>query len=123
MTSVTAKDALRALKKFKRLAKQDLLASELTPEPQFWRRQAEVRRSMYDVLMGLVEDEGVDAAHRYAVTKLAAPPLSGSRDPVIVGEAGEAAADVNGQRQALQLFVALFGAGDEGGDRAEQPSA
>ena len=47
MVSVGQADVLRALKKFLRLAKQDLLASEHTTEPAFWREQAQIRRQTY----------------------------------------------------------------------------
>lgn len=100
MIQVTAKDALRALKKFKRLAKQDLLASQLTPDPDFWRLQAEARRTTYDVLMQLVKNEGVEAAHRYAVDELATLPLFGS---------GEHTASIKGKQQALQMLFSMLG--------------
>lgn len=100
MFSVTPTDVLRALKKFKRLAKQDLLASELTSDPRFWRGQAEARRATYDALMALVESEGVEAAHRYAIDEHASLPLLGSE-----GETAEA----KGKRQALQMFFAILG--------------
>lgn len=100
MYSVTPSDVLRALKKFKRLAKQDLLASELTSEPEFWREQAEARRATYDALMALVESEGVEAAHRYAIDEHASLPLLGSE--------GETAKE-KGKRQALQMFLAVLG--------------
>src|SRR5690606_4956302 len=68
-------EVLQALKKCKRLAKQDLLASAHTSNPDFWRSQAEARRATYDRLMGLVESEGVEAAYRMAVDEHAALPL------------------------------------------------
>lgn len=105
MFNVTASDVVRALKKFKRLAKQDLLASELTSNPQFWREQAQARRATYDALMALVESEGVDAAYRYALDENAALPLLGSE--------GETAA-VKGKRQALQMFFSLLGVTEPG---------
>ena|SRR5690625_2954766 len=122
MMDVTAKDALRALKKFKRLAKQDLLASELMAEPQFWRQQAEARRATYDVLMQLVEDEGVEAARRYAVDELAALPLlrSTGSDDAEGARDGNVTAAGKGKRQALEMFVSLLGSGDK---RAAMPSA
>lgn len=106
MFNVTAADALKALKRFKRLAKQDLLASELTSEPDFWRAQAEARRATYDTLMQLIEEKGVDAAHRYAVEAHAALPLSDS---------AEDTASVKGRRQALEMFFAVLGLETAGG--------
>jgi len=75
MIAVRQEDVVRALKKFRRLAKQDLLASERTSEPDFWRVQAEVRRETYARLIEAVEQRGVDAAYREAVEAYAALPL------------------------------------------------
>ena len=41
MIVVAKEDVLKGLKKFKRLAKQDLLVSQFTADPDFWIRQAE----------------------------------------------------------------------------------
>lgn len=113
MIQVTARDALQALKKFKRLAKQDLLASEHTEQPQFWRRQAESRRATYDALMALVEDKGVEAAHRWAVEKLAALPLFGSDGSANPGDDRTASPGDTGTRQALEMFLAMLGSEEE----------
>ena len=93
-------EVLRALKKFKRLAKQDLLASAHTSNPDFWRSQAEARRATYDQLMALIESEGVEAAYRKAVDEHAALPLIDS---------GEAAPEISGKRQALEMFFTILG--------------
>lgn len=114
MFNVTPADVLRALKKFKRLAKQDLLASDLTSEPDFWRAQAEARRATYDALMALVESEGVDAAHRHAVDEHASLPLLGSD-----GESPE----VKGKKQALQMFFTILGVDDPREADAQTASA
>lgn len=114
MHNVTPADVLRALKKFKRLAKQDLLASELTSDPDFWRGQAEARREMYDILMALVESEGVDAAHRHAVDEHASLPLLGS--------AGDSAV-VKGKKQALQMFFTILGVDEPGHSNGQSASA
>jgi len=100
MTQLPEGEVLRALKKFKRLAKQDLLASAHTSNPEFWRGQAEARRAMYDRLMALVENEGVEAAYRIAVDEHAALPLLDS---------AEEAPDVSGKRQALEMFFTILG--------------
>lgn len=100
MIAVAKDDVLRGLKKFKRLAKQDILASPRTSEPEFWREQAEARREMYTKLMSWVEYEGVDAACRMALDELAALPLlhSSRIDPAR-----------SGKEQALGLFLQLVG--------------
>ncbi|MBO8140963.1 MAG: hypothetical protein H0Z37_02125 [Firmicutes bacterium] len=107
MIQLPEAEVLRALKKFKRLAKQDLLASAHTSDPEFWQRQAEARRAMYDRLMALIEQEGVEAAYRSAIGEHAALPLdhlSGSTP------------EVKGTRQALELFFTILGLGPDARD-------
>lgn len=101
MIVVAKDDVLRGLKRFKRLAKQDLLASSRTSNPKFWETQAETRREIYTKLMDLVEQQGVDAACEYALKEYAALPLvhsQGSPDPVI-----------SGRQQALEMFFEIVG--------------
>lgn len=100
MVSVGQEDVLRGLKKFRRLAKQDLLASEHTSEPAYWREQAHVRRETYARLIESVSERGVDAAYREAVNAYAALPLlrDGQRD-----------ARISGEEQAFELFFGLVG--------------
>ncbi|MFO7265388.1 MAG: hypothetical protein FWJ73_03820 [Limnochordales bacterium] len=101
MFTISPGDVLKALKRCKRLAKQDLLASELTSDPEFWREHAQARRATYDALMALVESEGVDAAHRYAMQESAALPLADSEEDT---------AATKGKRQALEMFFCIIGA-------------
>lgn len=100
MIQLPEAEVLRALKKFKRLAKQDLLASAHTSNPDFWRSQAEARRATYDQLMAWVENEGVEAAYRKAVNEHAALPLLAS---------AEDSPEVTGKRQALEMFFTILG--------------
>ncbi|HEY8532096.1 MAG TPA: hypothetical protein VIL08_07595 [Limnochorda sp.] len=98
-------DVLTGLKRFKRLAKQDILASSHTSRPEFWRRQAEVRREEYTRLMAWVEEEGVEAAYRKALERYEALPLSNSSE--------ELSPEVSGRQQALELFLGLLGMREE----------
>lgn len=100
MIPVRQDDVLRGLKKFKRLAKQDLLASPLTQDPGFWSAQAEARRAQYAEFMELVERRGVDAAYQVAVEGYAALPLVrvDGRDPKL-----------SGLEQAYEMFFAVLG--------------
>lgn len=100
MVSVGQADVLRALKKFLRLAKQDLLASEHTTEPAFWREQAQIRRQTYAWLVEGVSLRGVDAAYREATAAYAALPLlrEGQKEPRI-----------SGKEQAFEMFFHLIG--------------
>ncbi|MGI6037939.1 MAG: hypothetical protein ACOYD6_06890 [Limnochordia bacterium] len=102
MINVAKEDVLRGLKKFKRLAKQDLLASDMTSNPQFWREQAEARRNLYDRLMELVNTQGVEMAYRITSKEYAALPLdclsTDTPDP-----------DISGRQQAYELFFTILG--------------
>ena len=101
MIQIAKDDVLRGLKKFKRLAKQDLLASSLTSNPDYWRIQAEARRRKYSDLMELVDDKGVDLACKVAMSDYAKLPLFDSLE----GDAPE----IRGTEQALEMFFTLLG--------------
>lgn len=98
-------DVLTGLKRFKRLAKQDILASTHTSRPEFWHRQAEARREAYTELMAWVEHEGVEAAYQKAVAWYEALPLSHTSE--------EVSPEVSGRQQALELFFGLLGMSEE----------
>lgn len=105
MIVVARDDVLRGLKRFKRLAKQDLLASCKTSNPVFWQKQAEARREKYTQLMNVIERIGVDAACERALRDYAALPLvhsHGMPDPV-----------VSGHQQALEMFFQIVGIDDK----------
>ncbi|MCK9222045.1 MAG: hypothetical protein PHV61_11770 [Limnochordia bacterium] len=98
MFIVDDEDVLRGLKKFKRLAKQDLLASSLTSDPEFWNEQAQARREMYDKLMLWIQEQGVDEAYRIARKEEASLPLVNSKDAAVLGK-----------QQALNMFFTILG--------------
>jgi len=101
MIVVAKEDVLKGLKKFKRLAKQDLLVSKFTADPDFWIRQAEGRRSTYSNLMEIVEEHGVDHAYQYAVKKYASLPY--------VFATKKEEAEVIGMIQAFEMFFMILG--------------
>ncbi|HEY8497935.1 MAG TPA: hypothetical protein VIK90_01660 [Limnochordales bacterium] len=98
MFQVAPEDVLRGLKRFKRLAKQDILASSKTPNPQYWTRHAEARRKVYDLLTETIEREGLDAAFQLARRQLADLARAPKDDPEHAGRA-----------QALTLFFNVLG--------------
>ncbi|MBE3577479.1 MAG: hypothetical protein IMX00_07280 [Limnochordales bacterium] len=101
MHQVAQEDVLRALKKFKRLAKQDLLASQLMADPEFWEQQAIARRAVYEELMLKVENEGVEPAYREAKMRYLALPLLASDD--------HTNPKLHGEEQALEMFFTILG--------------
>lgn len=103
MDWIAKDDVLRGLKRCKRLAKQDLLASALTPNPHFWGTQAEARRTQYTELMEIVDSDGVETAYQQAMRRYASLPRftpSGATgvDP-----------EQSGQKQALEMFFTILG--------------
>lgn len=100
MCQVVGEDLVRALKRFKSLAKQDLLASELTNNPHFWRTHAEARRNEYSRLLKLIEGSGVEQACVYALKRYQESGLSAGADP---------SPEQAGSRQALELFFRVIG--------------
>lgn len=100
MFSVGQSDVINALKKFRRLAKQDFLASTQTSDPVFWRLQAEARRDQYEELMESVRVDGVESAYRRSTSQYTALPLSRgeNQDP-----------DILGREQAFEMFFQALG--------------
>ena len=100
MCQVEGEDLVRALKRFKSLAKQDLLTSALTNDPLFWRTHAEARRNVYSRLLELIESSGVEEACVYACKRYQEARLSAGPD-----QSPEQA----GARQALEMFFRVIG--------------
>lgn len=100
MFSVSQYDVLQSLKKFRRLAKQDLITGAHTPDPSFWTVQAEARRSAYRQLMIWIENEGVEGAYEHAVITYSELPLvlPENKQPVILGT-----------EQAHEMFFTVLG--------------
>ena len=99
MIEVSREDLVRALKRYKGLAKQDLLASELTPDPEYWRTHAESRRTEYKKLIELVENSGIEKACVYAFKTYQSL------------ETGDEQGTIERARteQAIELFFHIFG--------------
>jgi len=114
MAQVAREDVLKGLKKFKRLAKQDLLASSLTSNPDFWAIQAKVRREVYADLMSVIEAQGVDAGISKARVEYDSVSTAFTNNP---GEISNPA--ISGKKQALEMFFQIVGLDQE---RAAGPS-
>ncbi|MEW6046375.1 MAG: hypothetical protein AB1609_07825 [Bacillota bacterium] len=102
MFQVSPEDVLRGLKRFKRLAKQDILAASKTPNPRFWNLHAEARRKVYDALMQAIEQAGLESAYELARRQFAELARPTRDDP-----------EQHGQEQALTLFFQMLGMTDE----------
>lgn len=101
MIHVGREDLLGALKKFKGIAKQDILVSDLTPYPQYWKAHAEARRLEYSTLIQIVEESGIEKACAYAFSTYNNLPGA--------SEGNQAFAEVKGREQAIELFFRVVG--------------
>jgi hypothetical protein len=102
MIHLAREDVLRGLERFRSIAKQDFLASNLTDNPEFWATQAAARREQYDKLIELVKSAGVPAAIEKAVEWYSAiPPLH--------DEPEFSHAELRGTKQALEVFFKAVG--------------
>ena len=107
MIRIAKDDVLRGLKRCKRIAKQDLLASSLTDNPHYWNVQAHTRREYYDVFMKIIEQSGVEQAYQQAIRWYAALP------PCIFTQDMDPNPKTSGTRQALEVFFSILGVSRE----------
>ncbi len=98
MVLISQDDILLALKRFKGIAKQDLLASETIPQTEFRRTHAAARREIYAQLINRIEQSGLEDACVFAFTEYRNLPDDESADPM-----------VNGHLQALEIFFNIIG--------------
>jgi len=120
-----AKDeVLRGLKRCKRRAKQDLRASALTGDPDYWNKQAQARRAVYSELIEQVEENGVEQAYELAIQRYAALPFSVPNsmempNSMETPNGMETDPVVAGNRQALGIFLSMLGMNDDTGTTAQ----
>ena len=101
MIQVGREDLLRALKRLKGLAKQDILASDLTPYPEFWRAHAEARHVEYTNLIRLVEETDIEEACASAFSTYNNLPAA--------SESNQIFAETKGKEQAIEFFFKVVG--------------
>ncbi len=100
MIQISREDLLLALKRFKGIAKQDLLPHNLDPHSDYWKTHAEARRETYAKLIELVEGEGIEKACVFAYSEYQnLPVISSSNDNPAV----------KGHLQALEMFFNVVG--------------
>ncbi|HBE79564.1 MAG TPA: hypothetical protein DDW65_17580 [Firmicutes bacterium] len=105
MIQIYQDDLLRALKRCKGIAKQDLLPNNFIPQSDFRRAHAEARRETYTKLIDLVESEGIQAACVFAFSTYQSLPVFSP------GETVDSA--VQGHAQALEMFFNVIGIAGE----------
>jgi hypothetical protein len=102
MNLVASEDILRGLESFRAIAKQDLLAAQLTENPDFWAKQASSRRNTYDRLILTINNEGVEGAVFMAKQWYTQLPMLHDKP-----ESGYP--EDRGAKQALEIFFRACG--------------
>lgn len=97
MVQIATDDLLRALKRCKGIAKQELLIKEPTQLNEFRKAHAEARREIYTKLIDLVETSDIENACAFAFKEYQALSES-SDDPIL-----------RGRFQALEMFFNIIG--------------
>lgn len=96
MVQIATDDLLRALKRCKGIAKQELLIKEPAQYNEARKAHAEARREIYAKLIDLVETSDIENACAFAFEKY--QELTECDDP-----------DVKGRLQALEMFFNVLG--------------
>lgn len=97
MVPIAADDLLRALKRCKGIAKQELLIKEPAQFNEVRKAHAEARREIYAKLIDLVETSDIENACAFAFKEYQSLAES-SNDPII-----------RGRTQALEMFFNILG--------------
>lgn len=87
---------LKGLDSFAKLAKQDILASSVLPDKDFWEKNAQARYDKYKELYKLVQEIGLDETLKTAIEEY--KNLRSSDD-----------ATSRGKKRALESFFVLVG--------------
>ncbi|TCL60250.1 hypothetical protein EDC14_10362 [Hydrogenispora ethanolica] len=99
MVLIGQDDILLALKRFKGIAKQDLLASETIPQAEFRRTHAAARREIYAQLINMIEQSGLEKACVFAFNEY--QNLLDTQDEIDPMK--------KGHLQALEIFFQIIG--------------
>lgn len=102
MIHLAREDVLRGLERFRSIAKQDFLASNLTNNPEFWAAQAAARREQYDRLIEVIQGTGVPGAVEKAMEWY-------NELPPLYEEPEFSQPDTRGRKQALEVFFKAVG--------------
>ena len=105
MVQIERDDLVRALKSFKGLAKQDLLASGPSRQAEYRKTHAVARREIYAKLIDLVESSGIQNACVFAFQEY--------RNLMAGGDLPTADPISSGHFQALEMFFNVLGVGTD----------
>lgn len=88
---------LKGLDGFSKLAKQDLLMSVNTENPDYWKKNAEARHSKYKELYKSIEEKGLEETIKLAIDEYKSL-ITDENDP-----------ELRGKKRALESFFILLG--------------
>ena len=98
--NLTKEDLIQALKKFKSIAKQDILSSSLTSNPAFWKEHAEARRRQYLELIEKIENGSVEETYAYALDIY---------EKISKNNENNDNPEIRGKEQAIEIFFQIIG--------------
>ncbi|MBI5813570.1 hypothetical protein [Allomeiothermus silvanus] len=100
--TLSTEEIVRGLKHYRRIAKQDVLRSPETPNPEVFRRHAEARREVYAQLAEIAELHGPEEVVGQALNLYQALPF-------VTGTAEDAYPEIKGKENALENFFLMIG--------------
>lgn len=99
---LSSDEIIRGLKHYRRIAKQDVLRSSETEDPDAFLRHAEARRAVYATLSELAE--------RASPTEVVAEALRLYRElPFVTGSDDREHTEIKGRENALENFFLMIG--------------
>ncbi len=99
---LSSEEIIRGLKHYRRIAKQDLLRSPETDNPEAFRRHAEARRTVYAHLTEIAQTRSPADVVREALKRY-------QELPFVTGTDDGAYTDIKGEENALENFFLMIG--------------
>ncbi|HEU4742203.1 MAG TPA: hypothetical protein VFS50_11480 [Meiothermus sp.] len=100
--TLSTEEIVRGLKHYRRIAKQDVLRSPETPNPEVFKRHAEARREVYAQLAEIAELHGPEEVVGQAINLYQTLPF-------VTGTAEDAYPEIKGKENALENFFLMIG--------------
>ncbi|UCH27139.1 MAG: hypothetical protein JSV66_05725 [Trueperaceae bacterium] len=99
---LSSEEIIRGLKHYRRIARQDLLRSSETDNPEAFRKHAEARRHIYAYLSEVAETQSPSDVAKEALRRY-------QELPFVTGTSQEMHTDIKGQENALENFFLMIG--------------
>jgi len=99
---LSSDEIIRGLKHYRRIAKQDLLRSAETANPDAFRRHAEARRTVYAHLTEIAQSQSPSEVVREALRRY-------QELPFVTGTDDGTFTEIKGEENALENFFLMIG--------------